>query len=495
MKCATLWTLAVSAVATAQDVVTVQLPEGAQATGYLCLDVDGDGRRDVAIASRDRELKRRFVQVHSAQAPTPAAGGEPVAPPYPAEADVIAFAFADVDPAPGRELVLCTAEKVVAAVRGADGTYEYRPLADVRLLWSAADRARLLPLGDACLDADGDGRDDLLLPQPDGAVLLLDAGKAEAARRIELALPAWRNPITAGDGGSQFLVNRLKLEFRSPDADGDDRRRSGGLLLEMAARAPAARLLDVDGDGKQELAALRNGSLWTASLVGGAAPPAVRVPMPADRLKLFDPSADVQAGDFDGDGRLDLLVTTSASRNDEIEVRMDYYRGREDGLPSKADSRLRTQAHARPPQLVDVDGDGKLDLVAMTLRVDALRALAGGDDVTLEVQCNVFRGTGDRFVQPAMLARVLRVPSKRERGGGAFLHVLPGGDGRRAALVHRDGDELCMEPFEGDAGSLRFGAAKVTQKLPNECRLELLDEAAGLVAVASAGQVLLVRMR
>jgi hypothetical protein len=481
--------------AIAQEVVTVQLPEGSQATGYLCVDVDGDGLRDVAIASRDRDLKRRYLQVHAAQTASPRLRGEPVAPPYAAEADVIAFAFADVDAAAGRELVVCTAEKVVAALRTADGSFEYRPIADVRLLWSAADRSRLLPLRDACVDADGDGRDDLLLPEPDGAVLLMSAGGAEGARRVELALPTWRNPITSGDGGSQFLVNRLKLEFRSPDAEGEGRRRSGGMMLESAARAPVATLLDIDGDGKSELVAMRNGALWSASVRGAAAPPPIRVPMPTDRLKLFDPSADVQAGDFDGDGRLDLLVTSSASRNDEIEVRMDYYRGRDDGLFGKADSRLRTQAHARPPQLVDVDGDGKLDLVAMTLRVDALRALTGGDDVTLEVQCNVFRGTGERFVQPAMLARVLRVPSKRERGGGAFLHVLPGDRDGRAALLHRDGDELCLETFEGDAGSLRFGATKVTQKLPAECRLELLDEATGLVAVASAGQVLLVRMR
>ncbi len=481
-------------------VATIQLPKPQVVAAATSADVDRDGLADLVVVAVDRGQRQRTVQVHLQQRGAVPFRAETHWPPYPLEADVVAFTFADVHAAPGRELVLLTPERAVAVVRGDGGSVDYVPLFACRLLWRAADRLLALPLIDACVDADGDGKDDLLLPQPDGALLVLDAAAGAAAVRRELVLPPWRNPASdAANGGSQYLINRLKLEFQPGDDEGDsDRRRSGGALLELESRAPVVRLLDTDGDGTLELVAERNRTLWTLPVAGGAVV-ARPLPMPADRLKLFDPSFDAQLADVDGDGKLDLVLASSASRDDEIEVRTDFHRGfaarsADAASNQKPDTRLRTQAHARSPQLVDVDGDGKLVLVVVTLRVDALRALTGGDDVTLQAQCNVFRGTGERFVQPAMLARVLQVPVRRD-GGGAFVHMLPGRDGARAGLLHRDGDTLVLLPCTGAAGSAAFGDPQPVLKLPPKSQLELLDAATGLLAVVGDGELLVARIR
>lgn len=478
---------------------TVQLPKGATYTGHLHLDVDADGRKDLVLAFRESNPRRRSIQVHLQQQGEPAFVNEPSWPPYPVEADVVAFAFADVGPAKGRELVLFTPERAVMVTRGEGGAVDYAVLFQHRIVWPAAERDAVLALPDARIDLDGNGSEDILLPEPDGALLVANPAGGEAARRHELQLPAWVSPIAdATNGAASMNGDSLRVQFESSDdeAGADERKRASTPLVTLFTRAPAPRLLDLEGDGVAELVSVRNQRLHSLVLDGSSKPSYRELPIPQDRLALFDPSFDVQLVDVDGDRRLDLLLSSSASRNDEVEVRMDLYRTRADGTwPAKPDSRLRTQTLARPPQLVDVDGDGTLDLVACTLRIDALRALTGGSDVTLEVQVNVFRGTGERFVTPALLNQVLRLPTKSERGGGAFLQVLPASGGELPALLHREGDALVLQPFEPDGSKVRLGNPIRRLAIADRARPALLDAGQGEVLVTSASEVLFVRMR
>jgi hypothetical protein len=325
--------------------------------------------------------------------------------------------------------VLLTAERAVAVETGDDGVASYRVIAAPRLVWPAADPEFVLPLDGALCDFDGDGRDDLLLPQPDGVLL----HRADQPPFV-LDLPLRSGPLgTKKTGpGAPAAWNRDELRLRFAFGGDSDDGSDHGPLLSLRATSPPCRLVDLDGDGRLDLVAVRNGTAF-AGMQQGDGSVAVHehaLPLPEDRLSLFDPSFDVQFASIDGDPRLDLVMTTSSQRGDEIEVRVDVHSARQEGgwNPARA-ARLRVQPLAGPPQLVDVDGDGRLDVVLVTVRTDSLRGLTGDGPTALDAQLVVFRGDGERFVTPAMLQHALRLPPLGNGNRGPFVHVIAGRSG------------------------------------------------------------------
>lgn len=477
----------------APTVTTVQLPETSFLTDAMESDIDGDGRLDFAFAVRDAEENKRAVHVHLRQregapfVPTPAQT-------LPIERDVVAFTFADVLPAPGRECVLFTAERVVALTLAADGAPQYEPLGPIQLVWPAPARGLALALDVACCDLDGDGKDDVLAPEPDGAALLRP-GKPT----LRLSLPPWRNPATAGQSGAANLRadgSRLVAQFQGGD-DGDGNgaaRRRNGPLADANFRAPMPRVLDLDGDGAHELLAVRNDRAHVARLRDGALPTtAIALPLPPDRLTAFDPAFDVQLADCNGDKKADLVLTTSARRGDEVEVRIDLFVAKADGtFGDKQDSRLRVQTLAGAPQLVDCDGDGMLDLAVRTVRLDTLRAVTGDAPDAIETQLTIFRGAGDRFVQPALLATVLRV-AVRDGGGQPYLQLLPGGAGAPGSVLLREDDRLLRRPLASEGRKLRLDPPDCAMPLPKGARIDAAADVKEAI-VRRAHEVLFVRM-
>lgn len=466
-----LTVLAATAAAQAPRIVaTLQFPAPLVLTGVLATDLDGDGVGDLVVAVRHGERGRRELRVHRGRdvaAHGTAFANEPSLPPLPVERDVIAFTVADCRPEPGRELVLLTHERAVAVQQPASGEPVYTALSEHRLVWPAADPDFVLPLPDARCDFDGDGKDDLLLPTPDGSVL---QSLHVRERRYEWPLPPWRSPMAKSKGGGVSLQDgNLSLAFAAggaADADAEAKRP----LVTLRTRAPRSRLVDVDGDGTLELLAVRNGQRLVGRIADGAvATTATALPLPGDRLALFDPMFDAQFVDVDGDRRLDLVLTTSARRDDEVEVRIDLYRNAADGTwPAKPDSRLRLQTLARPAQLVDADGDGKLDVVVATVRTDALRMPGSEAPKSLEAQLHVFRGDGTRFKQPALLAERLQLPAGGDRG--TLLRALPGRADTPGALLLTIDDQLQLRGFERDGDRLRLGAVRGGVALPAKAR-------------------------
>ena len=488
---ATAAVLAVAAVAQqAPPTATIQLPAELELTSVLAIDIDRDGRNDLALGCHDATKRHRELRIHLRGNDDVAFTNQPSQPPLPLDRDVIAFTFADLRPTPGRELVLLTAERAVLVERAEDGTPSYTAIGDLRLVWPAAERDRVMPLLDACVDIDGDGGDDLLLPEPDGAWLQLQA----PAAGHRLRLPSWLSPFAGkGNGAANLQGNRLNLQFDLGDED-DDAAADGdrGPLARIRQRTPQIRVLDLDGDGRRKLVTVRNDRLFVAD-PRREEPAAARVlPLPADRLTLFDPDFDVQLVDVDNDRRLDLLLTTSARRNEEIEVRIDLHRTRADGSwADKPDSRLRLQTLTMPPQLVDADGDGVLDVVAVTVRTDALRNLTGDAPVAIEAQLNIFRGNGERFAAPALLNQPLQLPTRDDRRR-PFLHVVRGRSGNPGhVLLHQDG-ALLRRPLQRSGQRLQLAEPDRRLPVPEQARIDAIDDIE--VLVRSQRELLHVRL-
>jgi len=468
----------------AQETTAIQLPGHVVLTGVLAVDVDRDGRDDLVLACRDTKAERREIRVHLRAAEAPWFAGTPSRPPHAVETDVVAFTFADVTPAPGRELVLFAPERAVAVEPDADGATKYVPLFTHDLVWPVAEPAFVLPLTDATIDLDGDGQDEVLVPQTDGAIAWRRNGGP-----VAIHVPPRRSPVApAGGGPASIGDGELRLSFGRSKGD-----RDGGPLVSVRTRTPTCRALDLDGDGRRELVAIRNGRVFATS--GDAASVRdVPLPLPADRLKVFDPAFDVQFADLDGDRRADLVLTTSASRDDEIEVRIDTFVTRADGTwGEKASGRLRMKALAVPPRLADVDGDGRVDLITVTVQTDALRSLTGGAPTALEAQLNVFRGGDGRFVAPAVSITSLRLPTKSERGGGTFVELIAADAGGTGAVLLRDGDTLQRRPFGRDGERLQLLPPTTTVPIPAKSRLDAA--ARGEVLVLGEHELLHVRTR
>jgi FG-GAP-like repeat len=474
---------------------TIQLPTELELTSVLHIDIDLDGRGDLALGCHDATQRRRELRVHRRGTGEVAFTGQPSLPPLPLDPDVIAFTFADLRPTPGRELVLLTAERAVLVERGEDGAPTYTAIGELSLVWPAAARERVMPLPDACIDGDGDGRDDLLLPEPDGVLWLQPHAPST---RHRLSLPAWRSPLTGkGNGAADLQGNRLDLQLQLGDDDDEDGeaaagRSQRGPLARVRQRAPQFQALDLDGDGRRELVAVRNDRLFVGDPRGAALVVARTLPLPGDRLSLFDPDFDVQLVDVDGDRRLDLLLTSSARRNDEVEVRIDLYRTRVDGSwADKPDSRLRMQSLTMAPQLVDADGDGKLDVVAVTVRTDALRTLTAAGPVAIEAQLNIFRGTGERFAVPALLNTALQLPPRDDRRR-PFLHVVAGRDGAAGHVLLQQDGALLRRPLQRNGERLLLADPDRRVPVPEQARLDMVgtDE----VTVRSKRELLHVRL-
>ena len=437
----------------APEVDTLQIEAPWKLSRIETLDTDGDSLDDLVCVVADGA--RRQLRVHLRRPERPRFGAPRT---IALDPDVVAFAF--VAPAKGsvRSLVLFTPERAVEATEVVHGSLSYRELFAHEIVWPAAPQRDCVPVQEWTIDLDGDGDDDFALPEPDGARIVLQEASDTGAKFTVAArwtLPPFRDPITLrskGKSRGRARDSSVRLSFGGDDDDmgGDDDSvdsRNRGPLVAVRTRSSTFRFADLDGDGRLDGYALRNESLWqwTQSAPGVFAeqPQQVALPLPEDKLPLFDPSFDVQLSDANGDARADLLLTTSSSRDNEIETRIDFHLRTVDGKGWEPErkSRMRLQTLAGPPQWVDVDGDGVRDLAALTLRTDLLGGMMG-ETAALDVQLNLFRFDATRFVTPALLTEKLQFPARRKRGGGAFVRVVAGGAGKPGGVLVHDGDAI-----------------------------------------------------
>ena len=471
---------------------TIQVPERLAVQDVVLIDVDVDGQQDLILSCRDRQSMVRSVQVHLRRADDDAPFVQRPDRRHELDRSIVAFAFCDCDSQAGRELVLLTPTTAAALRADPDGASSYRQLFQHALVWPAPWTRLALPLSDAVADVDGDGRDDLILPGPDSwTVWFQSDARFEPSR---LALPPWRNRI------SEAVTRRSDLArdraFRLTASNGrqavDD-----GVLVSTSARTAPYAMIDIDRDGRRDLVAQRNGALY----IGAATErrqivcTELDLPLPKNRLKLVDPSFDVQWPDVNGDGTPDLLLTTSAKRDEDVEARVDLFLARGDGgWPERAHRRLRMQPMAQPAQVVDADGDGRDDLACITIRTSAMRAFGGGDSSALDAQLTIFANEGDAFARRPKLNVALPLSSGR-RGRELLLRVRAGKSGEPGDVVLVTDGRLERRPLTIRGDQLGLADADATVKLPKDARVDVLDENADELLVVTRSEIRHVRFR
>jgi hypothetical protein len=187
-------------------------------------------------------------------------------------------------------------------------------------------------------------------------------------------------------------TDRVWLPGPGPRASVDEAGRGDTSLFSRRTRIETFVPADLDGDGKKELFGL-DGQDLVAWRQGGKAP-AFKVHLPFLEPDPKRPPEEIRTprlvvADADGDGKADLLVTLVAGRADRLgglRTSLYHYAGPladpKTGALVEPRCRVDTESVALHPRFVDVDGDGRLDYVADSIRgtmFDLVKRIMGTD--------------------------------------------------------------------------------------------------------------------
>lgn len=414
----------------------------------LAWDFDGDGKGDLFNCSIDYDQTppARWAALHVQKA-----GGYGESPDalWPISDRACALVFGDFLPGGGTEAGFL-AEDGVWVYPWAEGRPAEKPikLLHVRTFFRTPPTHQL-PLWQWKMDFDGDGRDDLLVPLPDGyrAYFQTAPGVFGRTATLEGDLPA-RAPRSLSASGSAEKPDTLPVHFHAS--------------LEL----PKVEWTDINGDGLSDLVLIRKDTVtYFIQKDRGVFPStrpwrvSFRVPTLATETKKDTVDvAMVRFVDINRDGLADLVVTRVGGELglwESIKTSIYLHLGTGKGN-FIADKRIVIDGVSIDPEFIDMNLDGKLDVVTSRLRTDlmqqAVKAFILGD-LTITYEVFQFDPQQNMFLADPVYAQDVRVARRdlEKTGAGAvpllFIRGDLSGDGRPDVVVVQPGTlELAIHP-------------------------------------------------
>lgn len=385
-------------------------------------DMNGDGRRDLVIAHmRAPDGPERMLSLFFHGPPQQRFQAEPerrwAVPP-----DACAFAAGDFDPSPGGEAVFLCPTRLVL-IRGAGETVE---VARVEGFFDYPEVGGL-PVWDLATDVDGDGRPELFVPTKDGYLVFGRQGDGLLAERSRLLAPA---RLSFGPAFESKLLNRF---------------------LTASARLRRAVVVDLDGDGRKDVAIYRDGGLARfLQRQDGTFPERPDTEAPLVTVRRAEAAEEGRPGregggggggqtdafanvrlhleDVSGDGRADLIATRTLGeigvfetlRTQQLLFRADAQGRWSEGSP---DTVVNLKGVSGDPVFVDWNGDGRKDLIVSSYRMDLFtnvqRALLESMTITYMIFLAVDRPGPPYADDPDFVLDVDLPLAALERRGGA----------------------------------------------------------------------------
>ncbi len=335
---------------------------------------DQEPGRELAIASARStgpQSAERFVTIYGVRADATAAAGVAVETlaQHQVPDDVVAFGVGDPLGAGTRAVLYFTAQSVFE-IRA-----DSKPRAVLRgqRLFFSMPASDALPFWDGIVDLDGDQRDDLLLADARGYIVYrgsamgASSDAAVSSGRVEVGADYAKEPLrrrrrTARDEGPLVMWRSLRRVVWA-DLNGDKRLD----LLAMKRAELLGYLQREDGsfplkpDVQHRLVSER----------GLAAGPVNAGPPPA-----------IVHGDVDGDSRMDYVVPELDL--EELSTRLRIFLSGEQGLPESPSQIIKLSSLGTSPELVELNGDGHLDVGISVFRSDRLLSVSANQIETLD---------------------------------------------------------------------------------------------------------------
>ena len=436
---------------------TFRLP-GTQ-LGMAAADMDGERRKDLVIAHMSSIYgPERRISVFLHGPPERRFSDQPERA-WDVPADACAFAVGDFSPAPGGEVALLCPDRVVLLEGGgADNGHAPGGGREVVRVQGFFDYPEdgALPAWDLVRDLDDDGFPELLVPTSTGYLILRRSGPdatVAAAEKVDLP-PEHR----FGAGLETQLLNRF---------------------ISSSSRLRRLVVLDLDGDGRLDLVAYRKKGLARfLQRPDGSFPerPDQEVPLAVvaesenegKAREGTDAFANLRLNmaDLDGDGRAELIATRTVGQVGVFEsMRTQHYvfKGLASGGWNEREPTaiLSLKGISPEPELVDLDGDGKLDLSLASYRMDLYTNVKRAIFETMHIGYQVhLQRPGCTFDDDADWDTDLEVPlSMLEKRGGAQAATFAAdldGDGINDLVARQPDGSLRVIRGRRDGRSLAY---------------------------------------
>jgi hypothetical protein len=458
-------------------VTTVQVPKQRSVLAATLADVDGDGLDDLVLAtSRRGKREERTIEIHLRRRE----GDVFVAAPdysFDVPEDVTAFAVGDVHEDPGSEIVLFTASGAFAWRPKGPEDAKFVKLVSGSFLWQLPDPKELIVWDAGVRDVDGDGLADIVLPEPDGWRIAVQRRSKDGVASFPLVSAPRVPDDTLADATKPMGARKLDAKAKRKSVKvaitfGEDEAEATHDLVDVTESCPAPQFVDWNADGRLDLVAQTTHELevWLQR-PDGTFPEApdgrYALPVPADRERRLDVSYSAQIADLDGDRRADCVLIAGDKRSDDVRTQVLVYLQGKSGAPDPSSplfgarglptQLLRIGGFAGSPQLVDVDGDGRRDLVVGSVRLDgALDVAKAAGNGTIEAEIYVYLNRGKGFSEKPDLTYELAIKAdglrkSRDELTAQFIADVTG-DGVRDFLLRDDAEHvrLLMTRKTGD---------------------------------------------
>jgi hypothetical protein len=211
------------------------------------------------------------------------------------------------------------------------------------------------------------------------------------------------------DGSEEIVLPlRTEIDTTAPPASYEMLDR---LPLFLTHRIPSLKRLDVDGDARADIVAAIGDRLTVYSGADGtyaaAAPRHIRFPSGADprdeTRRQF-----VELADVTGDGRVDAVLSSLTGGFGNLTHELSVFRGEGRGFAETSANTLVKEGAASLTSLVDLDRDGRHEIVTVTVKIGIQALLAYLLTSRVPIEYTIYRVGADGKILPAPLIQWTR---------------------------------------------------------------------------------------